>query len=212
VVRRFALVIVLVAAALSIIWSALAAPRVLPRLRIAPGFGLQDAAGQTVSSDSLRGQTLLVTFGPAHCDDPCREWSQLVASAMPERGTVERVQLIWIVTEPATPEELAQLQASLVPASVPWRVLGSDDARQLELVLAGFRVPRVLSTAGSSVEPILIIVDPTGIVRAEYRVAPQPSTLAADITALEREIRESRGLRRYLYEAAHLFTCNVGGA
>jgi hypothetical protein len=131
---------------------------------------------------------------------------------MPERGTVERVQLIWIVTEPATPEELAQLQASLVPASVPWRVLGSDDARQLELVLAGFRVPRVLSTAGSSVEPILIIVDPTGIVRAEYRVAPQPSTLAADITALEREIRESRGLRRYLYEAAHLFTCNVGGA
>lgn len=211
-VRRFALVIVLVAAALSIIWSALAAPRVLPRLRIAPGFGLQDTAGQTVSSDSLRGQTLLVTFGPAHCDDPCREWSQLVASAMRERDTVERVQLVWIVAEPATSEQLAQLQASLIPTSVRWRVLGTEDARQLELVLAGFRVPRVLSTAGSSVEPILIIVDPTGIVRAEYRVAPQPSTLAADITALEREIRESRGLRRYWYEAAHLFTCNVGGA
>ncbi len=210
-VRRFVLIIVLSAAVLSLLWSALAAPRVLPRLRVAPGFGLQDSVGQTVSSDSLRGQTLLITFGPAHCDDPCREWSERVANAVPVQATDERVQLLWIVAEPVNVEELAQLEASLVPAAVPWRVLGSQDAQQLERILDGFRVPRALTTSGPSVDPILVIVDPTGIVRAEYRVPPQRTTLAADMAALEREIRESRSLRRYLYEAAHLFTCNVGG-
>lgn len=210
-VRRFALVTVLLAATLSIVWSAIAAPQVLPRLRLAPGFGLHDPAGETVSSDSLRGSTLVVTFGPAQCDERCRAWGRTVATALPRDLSPEQFQLVWIVTAPATPADLAALEGQLPAAPLPWRVLGTDDARQLELVLAGFRVPRVVSAAGSLPDPILIIVDPAGIVRAEYRVSPQSQVIAQDLAALKREIRESRGLRRYLYEAAHLFTCNVGG-
>ncbi|MCS7050799.1 MAG: SCO family protein [Thermomicrobium sp.] len=211
-VRRLALALVLAAAVLSILWSALAAPRVLPRLRLAPGFGLMDATGRPVSSDALRGRTVLVTFGPVRCDERCQGWSRAVATAIPSRISGEAVQLVWIAAEPASPEELARLQATLPPAPLPWRVLGSRDDRQIELVLSGFRVPRHSDGTASAVDPVLVVVDPTGIVRAEYRVAPPGSVLDGDLAALEREIRDSRGLRRYLYEAAHLFSCNVGGA
>ncbi|MCX7622444.1 MAG: SCO family protein [Thermomicrobium sp.] len=208
-IRRVALVLVLLAAAFSIVWSALAAPRVLPRLRVAPGFGLVDATGQRLSSDALRGQVVLVTFGPAACDDRCREWSRLLAERLVAVRSDRPVTYLWIVTDPVDPAELGALAGTLDASLVPWRVLGSSEQRELDLVLAGFRVPR--PTGGATVDPVLIVVDPAGIVRAEYRTAPATRALASDLEALERELRESRGVRRYLYEAAHLFTCNVGG-
>ncbi|GBD17903.1 hypothetical protein HRbin27_00390 [bacterium HR27] len=211
-VRRIALVIVLLAATFSIVWSALAAPRVLPRLRVAPGFGLVDANGNRVSSDDLRGQIVLVTFGPARCDERCAAWSSRLAEALTGDTVGSSTRAIWIVTEPSDTTRLVTLQRELAASGVPWRVLGTSDERELELVLAGFRVPRQVSEHGTAVDPVLVVVDPVGIVRAEYRTVPIATVLQGDLTALVQEIRNSRGARRYLYEAAHLFTCNLGGA
>lgn len=211
-VRRIALVIVLLAATFSIVWSALASPRVLPRLRVAPGFGLVAADGNRVSSDDLRGQIVLVTFGPARCDERCAAWSSRLAEALTGDTVGSSIRAIWIVTEPSDTTRLVTLERELAASGVSWRVLGTSDERELELVLAGFRVPRQVSEHGTAVDPVLVVVDPVGIVRAEYRTAPTATMLQGDLTALVEEIRNSRGARRYLYEAAHLFTCNLGGA
>jgi len=205
-VRRLALIVVLLLATLSIVWNALAAPRVLPRLRVAPGFGLQDPSGRLVSSDSLRGQILVVTFGSAECGADCASRSQLLAKAAAGTETTGRMELIWIASESASREQLAALSETLAAHGQPWVVLGSSDQRELDLALSGFRVPR---RPDGTVDPIIVVVDPLGIVRAEYRIEPSPTVLARDLEALEREIRESRGVRRYLYEAAHLFRCYV---
>jgi len=205
-VRRLALIVVLLLATLSIVWNALAAPRVLPRLRVAPGFGLQDPSGRLVSSDSLRGQILVVTFGSAECGADCASRSQLLAKAAAGTETTGRMELIWIASESASREQLAALSETLAAHGQPWVVLGSSDQRDLDLALSGFRVPR---RPDGTVDPIIVVVDPLGIVRAEYRIEPSPTVLARDLEALEREIRESRGVRRYLYEAAHLFRCYV---
>lgn len=205
-VRRLALIVVLLLATLSIVWNALAAPRVLPRLRVAPGFGLQDPSGRLVSSDSLRGQILVVTFGSAECGADCASRSQLLAKAAAGTETTGRMELIWITSESASREQLAALSERLAAHGQPWVVLGSSDQRELDLALSGFRVPR---RPDGTVDPIIVVVDPLGIVRAEYRIEPSPTVLARDLEALEREIRESRGVRRYLYEAAHLFRCYV---
>ena len=205
-VRRLALIVVLLLATLSIVWNALAAPRVLPRLRVAPGFGLQDPSGRLVSSDSLRGQILVVTFGSAECGADCASRSQLLAKAAAGTETTGRMELIWIASESASREQLAALSERLAAHGQPWVVLGSSDQRELDLALSGFRVPR---RPDGTVDPIIVVVDPLGIVRAEYRIEPSPTVLARDLEALEREIRESRGVRRYLYEAAHLFRCYV---
>jgi hypothetical protein len=116
------------------------------------------------------------------------------------------VELIWIASEPVSREQLAVLSETLAQHGHPWRVLGSSDRRELDLTLSGFRVPR---HPDGTVDPIIVIVDPLGIVRAEYRIAPSPEMLTRDLEALEQEVRESRGVRRYLYEAAHLFRCYV---
>jgi cytochrome oxidase Cu insertion factor (SCO1/SenC/PrrC family) len=141
-VRRLALIVVLLLATLSIVWSALAAPRVLPRLRLAPGFGLEDPSGKLVSSDSLRGQILVVTFGSAECGTDCASRGQLLATAAAGTETTGRVELIWIASEPASREQLAALSETLAQHGHPWRVLGSSDRRELDLTLSGFRVPR----------------------------------------------------------------------
>jgi len=205
-VRRSALIVVLLLVTLSIVCSALAAPRVLPRLRLAPGFGLEDPSGKLVSSDSLRGQILVVTFGSAACGTDCASRGQLLATAAAGTETTGGVELIWIASESPSREKLAVLSETLATHGQPWLVLGSSDQRALDLTLSGFRVPR---RPDGTVDPIIVVVDPLGIVRAEYRIEPSPAVLARDLEALEREIRESRGMRRYLYEAAHLFRCYV---
>ncbi len=210
--RHVALVLVLLAAALSVVWSAVAAPRVLPRARIAPGFALVDASGTRVSSDSLRGQIVLVTFGPAECDENCRDWSASIAEQLSDVAIDQPVTSLWIVGEPVSPPALEAVAGALAESPIPWRVVGTQDARDLELVLAGFRVPRAGIASGGPIEPVVVVIDPTGIVRAEYRTTAAIRALPGDLAALDREIRESRGFRRYLYEAAHLFTCTVEGA
>ena len=57
-------------------------------------------------------------------------------------------------------------------------------------------------------EPSLMIVDGLGILRAEYRRGIPPVEIALrDIDLLLTESRNSTGLTKYAYEAAHLFLC-----
>lgn len=209
-VRRIALIVILLGAALTIVWSAVVAPRVLPRLRVAPAFVLTSATGQTVTSEQLRGKVLVIAFAPTACTLPCSALAQNVETALGQGAGTIAIQPIWIVTDPVNTDSLA-VKASELNQNLGWLVLSQTDSSHLELVLQYFRVPRY-NLAGSQVsDPYLVLVDPAGIVRAEYRIAPDPTVLTNDLGALEREIRESRGFRRYLYEAAHLFTCSVGG-
>ncbi len=209
--RRVGLSIVLLGAALSVVWSAIAAPRVLPRLRVAPGFALTASDGAIVSSDQLRGQVLVVVFAPSTCASSCGPLLQLAADAVERArdGTTD-IRPIWLVTDPVDTATLAYL-ADQAPASGTWVVLGDSRSEDLDRILDAFRVPRRVAGDRAVVDPALVIVDPLGIVRAEYRSLPEAGVLAGDLDALTREIRNSRGLRRYLYEAAHLFTCSAEG-
>ena len=59
-----------------------------------------------------------------------------------------------------------------------------------------------------TVDPVFVLVDGWGIQRAVYRTpTPDVETLQRDLRLVVQEARNSTGVNRYAYEAAHLFLC-----
>ena len=186
--------------------------RVLPRLYLAPSFKLTDPAARSVSGDDFLGSVVLYSFVGARCDESCTATLDLVRALEPEteQGWPVPVRLVTVLVEPADPEQMKALAAETRSSSGNWQVLGGDEAA-VRLVRQGFRVPLLAGAGGTArVEPMLVLVDPAGIVRAEYR-APLPASdvLKADLAVLQEEIANSRGAKRLLFEGLHLFTCRA---
>jgi protein SCO1/2 len=196
---------------------------VLPRITPAPGYALQDQTGAIVNSEAQRGKLTLYSFTYSQCEDPCVQSAadiaaarQALATALPADVTVDFV-TISVDPEFDTPERLAKLQAAAVrPVAdgVPWTFLTSDPLRTRMAVGKGFGVyfaePKVEPDATRSVtfDPRYVLVDGWGVIRAEYRTArPDPEILERDVNLLVSEARNSSGLVKLGYEAAHLFAC-----
>jgi protein SCO1/2 len=177
---------------------------VLPRSTIAPGFAFQDDAGRPVTSESLRGRMVLFSFADESCTGACAAQQAAVRELSRRLADQPAAPPIAFVTVRIDGATTNAPPAPALSAGREWHVLTSDAAALKRMAGAGFGVYYDAAT----LEPALVLVDGWGIRRAEYR-APQPDVdaLEHDLGLLLSEARNSTGIARYAYEAAHLFLC-----
>jgi protein SCO1/2 len=110
----------------------------------------------------------------------------------------------------------ARLQSLLSDAtgSFGWDIVSGEPERTKQVIGRGFGVyysDAETAADGSrqvTFDPRYVLVDGWGIIRAEYRTAsPDPDLLERDVNYLLSEARNSKGIARLGYEAAHLFSC-----
>lgn len=186
--------------------------KVLPRIRLSPGYLLVDQNGERVSSEDMRAQITLYGFTSTGCGSLCTETETLMANVASQidHSSDIHVELVMIGLdeEQDTPEALRAYAANREIESS--RRLLTGDARQVKLVVGGgfSTFYEIDSTGQLQLEPALMLVDGLGILRAEYRGRlPSATLILRDIDLLIQEARNSTGLTRYAYEAAHLFLC-----
>lgn len=198
---------------------------VLPRITPAPGFALTNQAGAVVNSEAQRGRLTLYSFTYSQCNGQCAQSAEQIAAThatlASRLGDDVALDFVTISVDPAydTPERLFQLKSEVAPGGdepLSWALLTGDPLRIRMAVGKGFGVyfaePKVgeggADTRSVTFDPRYILVDGWGIIRAEYRTAaPDLDTLERDVNLLVSESRNSSGLVKLGYEAAHLFAC-----
>lgn len=188
---------------------------VLPRIGLAPGFALQDEAGQRFTSEDLRGQLVLYNFTYTRCAAPCPVTGDVMRAVQMRLGEVETggipVTLVTISFDPEhdTPAVLSQYAAQVTPDTQNWRFLSGDAEKLKWIIGGGFGVYYQAQEDGSfAFDPAFMLVDGNGILRAEYRTAaPEMDRILRDIGLVAEEANNSQGAKRAAYEAAHLFLC-----
>ncbi len=191
--------------------------QVLPRIRLAPGYGLTADDGSFVSSETARGAVTLYSFAPTDCGDECAEMFTTLATV--QERIDEEVDLgdtdFRIVTIAldgvADPGALAAAAEQSGADGTNWRWYGADEDTTRTVVAAGFRRWYERADDGSiDFDRAMVLVDGNGLIRGEYRY----QTLAADHEKFVRhagiladEIRNADGATALAYEAAHLFLC-----
>jgi protein SCO1/2 len=191
--------------------------KVLPRIRVAPGYSLVDQAGAAFTSESARGAVTLYSFAPLDCGEQCDE----IASTLREvrdRVPVEadladvdfRIVTIALADEPS-PADLAAAAAASGADGEQWRWVGGEWDRVRTVVGAGFRRFFERDESGEiDFDPGYVIVDGNGVIRAQNRyatVSDDADKLVRQVGTLGDEIRYAHGVAALGYEAAHLFLC-----
>lgn len=195
---------------------------VLPRITLAPGFALKDQTATTLTSEDQRGRLTLYSFSYGACDDECTQTPAQIASV--RAGIAQRfpddigLDIVTISLDPVrdTPHALAEVAAVYEGDSaetINWHWLTDDPARVRHVVGGGFALyydQRDTETGEYAIEfqPRYVLVDRLGIIRAEYFTStPETDLLERDINFLLSEERNSTGVAKIGYEAAHLFLC-----
>ncbi len=190
---------------------------VLPRITLAPGYLLTNQNGERITSEALRGQIVLYNFTYSRCGEGCPQTSQVMAEVARRLQTVDSgdipIHLITISVDSDydTPEVLAayarQLDAG--QSGVAWDFLTGAENRVRWVVGGGFGVYYKQNDDHSiKLDPAFMLVDGSGLLRAEYRTAvPDVDVILRDINFLIEEAQNSDGPARFAYEAAHLFSC-----
>lgn len=189
--------------------------QVLPRISLAPAYSLIDQDGNRLTSEDLRGNLVLYTFAHSGCVAPCVPTSEKMAALRPALAEVDlgdlplRYVTIYVDPEEATPEKLRAIAADLNADTDEWLFVTGDEAQLKNVIGAGFSTYYGQKDDGSIVvDPVFVLVDGWGIVRATYRTAePSPERLIRDLQLIVQEVRNSTGVNRYAYEAAHLLMC-----
>jgi len=195
-----------------ILFAALRPLKVLPRIRISPGYLLVDQNGNRVSSEEMRGQITLYGFTSTDCGLPCAGSEELMAdvAAQIDSQSDVPVELVMIAVDEQELLPDALRAYALDRGIEPSRRLLTGDAQQVKVVVGGgFNTFYERDSSGQlQLDKALMLVDGLGILRAEYRGRlPSTSAILRDIDLLTQEARNSTGLTRYAYEAAHLFLC-----
>lgn len=191
--------------------------KVLPRIRVAPGYALTDQAGESFTSESARGSVTLYSFAPLDCGSRCDEIFSTVAEVRErvetevDLGEVEfRVVTIALADAP-DPTALAAAAAASGADGEEWRWLGGPADRVRTVVGAGFRNFFEIEGDGAvEFEPGYALVDGNGVIRGEYRyrtVTDDADKIVSQLGSLGVELRHSGGAAGLAYEAAHLFSC-----
>jgi protein SCO1/2 len=191
--------------------------QVLPRIRLAPGYGLVADDGSFVSSEDARGDVTLYSFAPTDCGERC---DAMFATLGRVRQRIEtevdlgdtEFRLVTVALDGVDdPEVLARAAQASGADGVRWRWYGADDETTRTVVAGGFRRWYERTDEGTiDFDPTFVLVDGNGLIRGDYRY----QTLAADddkfvrhATILAEEIRNADGATAVAYEAAHLFLC-----
>jgi protein SCO1/2 len=180
---RHGLAVLLPLLVASVVTFALLQPvKVVPRLRSAPPFTLRTPAGDAVGNAAWWGQPYLVAFHAAASPD-------LVGDAMVALAGAEGVGRVEIVV------------GDPPPGVEGWTRLVGDDDDVRRVVGGGFGLRT------DAPEPALALIDHQGTLRAIYRAdATSPDRIREDV-ALVRHEAATTGVRRALFEAAHLLAC-----
>ncbi|HLS88229.1 MAG TPA: SCO family protein [Sphingobacteriaceae bacterium] len=202
--------------------------QVLPRIRPLPPWVLTDHTGQSYSSADVRDKTLLVGFLATRDPQVSQRLSQLkefwaeakarqeqwAAGSRDGAGAPDlQVALITVDPEHDDPPTLAAFAADHGLDREGWRLL-TGSPLSVKLVVGGglevFYGP-VQNGAGPDAppvyEPVLVLLDGTGMIRGRYMGDPLATDLLLrDLELLQREM-VSTGAQRLGYEAAHLFLC-----
>jgi len=220
---RFLYALALVPIIAVLLFAILRPVKVLPRIRLAPGYALIDQNGARVSSEEMRGQITLYSVTGIACGGACAEADDRMAQVAARLTPAQEVPvaLVTIAVDAANRPELLQSYAQSQQTE-PSRRLLTGEASQIKLVVGGgfntfFEADdpsdaatdrAVEGATGFYLEPSLALVDGLGVLRAEYRGRlPPADSILRDIALLAQEARNSTGLTRYAYEAAHLFLC-----
>ena len=183
--------------------------QVLRRIRLSPGYALTDDAGSIRTSDAARGQVTLYSFLPIDCDDLCADLETTLGeiSQQVEEVDLGRFDLELVTIALADGPSEASLADARSRTGRVW--LGGDWNELRTLVGAGFR-HYIDSDAGEvTYDPALTLVDPNGVVRAEFRFdsAFDADRVSSSIRLLSGELRGGSGVSGMLYDAAHIFSC-----
>lgn len=213
----YAVAVPLVVVVLGVMAFAIFEPiQVLPRIRLAPGFALTDQAGGRLTSEDLRGEIVLYSFGYTRCGDACAGTNETV------RGVKERLdevdlggvdmRFVTVSFDPGTddPEALAAYAATIGADGDVWTIATPAPDLTKAIVGSGFRTWYEDRGDHFAFDPTLVLVDGWGVVRGEYRyqtLASDVDKLIHHIDILGEELRNSHGAASVAYEAAHFFLC-----
>jgi protein SCO1 len=209
-------VLALMAVFVGIAFFAIAQPvKVLPRMKLAPGYSLTDQNGARLTNEDLRGSIVLYTFAYAGCGERCAEVHRTMRDLAGQLDEIDSggapVHLVTVSIDPErdTPSALAATAPALGADGDAWRFVSGDPALVKQVVGGGFGVFYQAQDDGSvRFDPVFVLVDGWGIMRAQNRIGVAGADLLADqIRVLGNEIRASTGTSRFAYEAAHLFSC-----
>lgn len=189
--------------------------KVLPRLRLSPGYALLGPAGQPFTSENARGHITLYHFAYSRCGEACQPAFNVLSAVQAQVQAADLgvpVRLVTISLDAArdTPATLTAWGASQGADPARWTfVTASDPAQARRVVGNGFGVFfREAAPGQFEFSQRLYLVDGAGLLRAEYTgFTPTPDRLMRDIRLVAEEARNSAGLGWYAYEAAHLFGC-----
>ncbi|MCS6939212.1 MAG: SCO family protein [Roseiflexus sp.] len=197
-----------------ILWFVIARPvQVLPRISQAPAFMLTDQDGRWVSDTDLRGSVLLINFAHTRCGERCatmeRSLLTVVDSLRADGRLGTRVRLVTITVDADndTPATLRAHAARLNVAASEWIFL-TGSARELKQLIGGeYGVYYRVNGETIDLDQRVVLVDETGLLRAEYDGARlDPAIVLRDIGLVEQEANSS-DVARPIYEAAHIFVC-----
>ena len=193
--------------------------KVLPRVRLAPGFILTDQDGNVVNNEQFRGSLTLYNFTYTRCQPPeCRQLDTVMKDVQDRVSEVETygipVEFVTITFDPEhdTPEVLKAYAEEIGADTRTWHFLTSDDPHQIKRVVGtGFQVYyNEVGDGEFEFVPTMILVDGWGIVRGIYNsrvYLPETERILNHLNVVANEATFSKGANRVGYEAAHLFLC-----
>ncbi len=126
----------------------------------APALAVKELAGQTFDLNAMRGKVVIVNFWATWCL-PCRQ-EMPILDDLYRRYHTDGLEMIGVSVD--RPHDRAEVRKVMRSFSYPAAMLDEASAN-------GFAPPRVL--------PITYVVDPNGIVRAEFTPDKTPLTARA---------------------------------
>ncbi len=158
---------------------------VFPRgMHPAPAFALRDQTGAVVSTRSLRGQVVAITFLDSHCVLECPVAGRALAATQRLLGPHSPLHLVVISVNPAhdTPGSVRTFTRE-AGITGPWRWLFGTQ-RRLAPVWAEYGI-QVQPSRGDIVHtPAVYLLDQRGSIRVADAVPFIPSQLAESVRAL----------------------------
>ena len=149
-------------------------------------FALQDGAGRTITSDSLRGRPFLVYFGYTHCPDVCPTELAHIADVLTKMGN-KAIPALFITVDPErdTPKVMQDYSSSFGPGIVGL----SGGPQAVGAAMRAFRVfarkGPIQSDGGYAMDhsSIVYLMDKTGRFVEALKVERAPEDVAAELAS-----------------------------
>lgn len=190
--------------------------QVLPRMRIGPGYSLVDQSGAGFTSEDVRGDVVLYSFGHAGCGERCAGMEATVRDVRDRLDEVDLgdvdIRFVTVSLDPATdtPEVIAAKAASVGADGDQWRYVTGEPTHVNNVLRSGFRTWYEPRDDGIAFDPKLVLVDGWGVIRGEYRyqtLTSDADKIVRHLGILGEELRNAKGAASLAYEAAHFFLC-----